>query len=361
MTNTNLDAEMATARLAAKKWLSDNVKGRKATINDVAKLANVSKKTISRIINKSPSVAEKTRARVQVIIDTLNYEPDPQARGLAFRHSFLVGLIYDNPNPQYVVNIQQGILDVLKDTQYELLVHPCSRSDPNFLTDARQFIERQRLFGVILTSSVSEDPRLAEVLRDLDCRYVRVSSVSLDKPDHMVVTNDRDGASLAAEHLCELGHKKIAFVTGRLDFLSSQQRQQGFEAGLRKHGQSLRPEYIVQGDYTFLSGRAAGEALLAYEDPPTAVFCANDEMAAGCLLALRLAGFKAPERMSIVGFDDYQIASTVWPRLTTVRSPTRDIGRHAAAHLLAENDIKVDLLSIVPELIIRESSGLPPK
>lgn len=344
----------------AREWRETHGAKRKATINDIARLAGVSKKTVSRVINKSPLVKEQTREDVTLIMETVGYKPDPQARGLAFRHSFLVGMIYDNPNPQYVVNMQQGILDGLRGTGYDLVVHPCDRKSPTFVEDARNFIEHQKLFGVILTPSVSEDERLASVLEDVGCSYVRIASVALEAPQHMLVSNDRLGAQEAARHLCELGHRRLAFVSGRPGFRSSLERQQGFEEGLAEYGLKLDPDCVLKGDYTFDSGFAAGTDLLRLQPRPTAVFAANDEMAAGILQALRRGGFRVPDAMSVVGYDDFQIATNVWPRLTTVHSPTAEIGRLAAIRCLAKGeDADPNERTIVPKLVVRESSGPP--
>src|SRR6201991_2283539 len=158
---------------------------KRPTINDIARLAGVSKKTVSRVINESPYVQKETRERIEAVIKQTGYVPDPQARGLAFRRSFLIGLVYDNPNPQYVVNMQLGLLDGMKGSGFELVVHPCNRASPTFLSDMRGFVERQRLFGVVLTPSVSEDDRAAALLAEIGCEYVRVASVSVDAPEHM--------------------------------------------------------------------------------------------------------------------------------------------------------------------------------
>ncbi|MFN3835606.1 MAG: LacI family DNA-binding transcriptional regulator, partial [Glycocaulis sp.] len=145
---------------------------KRATINDIARLAGVSKKTVSRVLNRSPFVKTETREKIEALMKELGYRPDPQARGLAFRRSFLIGMIYDNPNPQYVVHVQQGILDAVRDGGFELVVHPCNRADPNFHEQVRGFVEQLKLFGVVLTPSVSEDETLVEILRELDCPYV---------------------------------------------------------------------------------------------------------------------------------------------------------------------------------------------
>src|SRR5215471_1150925 len=170
----------------------ESMVGRRATINDIARLANVSKKTVSRVINQSPFVKDETRAKIDAVIQQIGYAPDPQARGLAFRRSFLIGLIYDNPNAQYIVNIQDGALDALRGSGFELVVHPCDRRSEDFVPGVRRFIERQKLHGVILLPPVSDDQALAKAIQEIDCAYVRVASVKLDSAHHMVVSNDRE-------------------------------------------------------------------------------------------------------------------------------------------------------------------------
>jgi len=350
-------------KIAGKRWAEENLNGRKPTINDVADLAGVSKKTVSRVINASPLVSNATREGIQLIIDEIGYRPDPQARGLAFRRSYLVGLIYDNPNPQYVVNVQQGVLDGLRGTGFELVVHPCDRKSDTFLEDARKFVELQKLYGVVVTPSVSEDGRLAEVLREVGCEYVRIASVALDLDERMIVTNDRLGAVEAGKHLGELGHKRVGMVTGRRSFRSARERREGFEEGLAQFGVELDPEYVVQGDYTFESGLARGTQLIDLEPPPTAIFAANDEMAAGVMQSALVAGLKVPEELSVVGFDNFQTATRIWPRLTTVGSPIRKIGTMAARQLLSvafDKTIEVEANQTRPKLVRRESSRKPP-
>jgi LacI family transcriptional regulator len=337
---------------------------RRATINDIARLSGVSKKTVSRVINDSPSVKEETRSKVNAIIQEYGYAPDPQARGLAFRRSFLVGMIYDQPNPQYVVDMQQGVLEALRGSGYELVVHPCSRTSPNFLADIRAFVERQRLFGVVLPPSTSEDDRLIEALERMDCRYVRIASVSLSEPESMLVTQDDAGAAEAARHLAALGHTRIAHISGPSTFRSAHTRRQGFVQGLKENGLDLDPRYSVEGGYTFESGVACGAALLALKPRPTAIFTGNDEMAMGVFKAARDLGLEIPRDLSVVGYDDSPMASRVWPYLTTVRLPIHDMGRIAAEKLLAQDNTDraaPQEVDVRPALVVRDSSGAPPK
>src|SRR4030095_12782209 len=154
----------------------------KHTINDIARLANVSKKTVSRVINQSPFVCEKTRLRISEIVQKVAYPPDPQARGLAFRRSFLIGLVYDNPNATFIVNIQEGALGPIRRSGFELVVHPCDRTSESFVADVRHFVTRQKLDGVILVPPISEDAALIRMLKEADCRYMRLLPVPLGEP-----------------------------------------------------------------------------------------------------------------------------------------------------------------------------------
>jgi LacI family transcriptional regulator len=337
--------------------------GKPATINDIARMAEVSKKTVSRVINNSPFVKEETRKRVEAVIAEHGFTPDPQARGLAFRRSFLVGMIYDNPSPNYVVNMQQGVLDAVRGAGLELVVHPCNRANDSFLTDVRNFIVRQKLFGVVMPPSVSEDDRVVAILKEADCPYVRIASVSLDDPACMVVTHDSRGAARAARHLAELGHRRIAFISGPDTFRSSHERGRGFAEGLAEHGLTLDPAYIRRAAYTFESGVEAATELLALPQRPTAIFAGNDEMAIGVMKAARDAGLDVPRDLSIVGFDDLPMASRVWPNLTTVRLPIRDMGRMAAEKLTAGlrglDPATLVQPEVDPSLVVRDSTAAP--
>ena len=166
---------------------------------------SVSKKTVSRVINQSPLVQEATRARIQAVIDKFGYVPDPQARGLAFRKSFLIGLVYDNPNAQYIVNLMEGVLDAVRNTEYEVVVHPCDRKKPDFIAGVRRFVERQKLRGVILLPPVSENDELTRALTAADCAYVRITYAQLDDPARIVISNDRLAVAEVANYLVSLG------------------------------------------------------------------------------------------------------------------------------------------------------------
>ncbi len=334
-------------------------RGGNVTINDIARVAKVSKKTVSRVINESPFVKEKTREAIKKVIAELGFLPDPQARALALGKSFLIGLVYDNPSPQYVVNMQRGILDALESTDFQLVLRPCDRSQPDFVQQVLRFAQQHKPFGLILPPSVSEAPELAAAIAAAEIDYVRIASVSIDDPDHLILTDDAEGSSKAARHLAELGHRRIGHIHGPVTFRSTHERRRGFESGLAESGLTLDPELVAEGGYTFASGQAATEALLAHSERPTAIFAGNDEMATGAYVAAREAGLRIPEDISIVGFDDTPIAGRLWPGMTTVRLPIREMGRAAARLLLdvANGARRETHLRFAPELVVRASTA----
>jgi len=337
--------------------------GKKLTITDIARLSGVSKKTVSRVINRSGLVKEETRERIMKVVNEHGYTPDPQARALALRRSHLVALISDQPNPQYIVDIQSGILEGLAPSHYQLVIRPCDRDSPTLYDDICEIIQHQKFFGVILTPSISEDDELIGRLRQIECPYVRIAAVSLDSPENMVETHDYVGAAEAARHIADLGHSRIAHIRGPDTFLSATERLRGFRVGLAEHSLAVEDQYLLRGGYTFESGMRCGEQLLSLTNPPTAVFAGNDEMAVGVYQAVRQAGLRVPEDLSIVGFDDAPIATRIWPTLTTVRLPIRYMGRTAVQLLVSNHDPAAMeppvATSVMPSLIVRGSTAAP--
>ncbi|MES1190430.1 MAG: LacI family DNA-binding transcriptional regulator [Steroidobacter sp.] len=331
------------------------------TINDVARLAGVSKKTVSRVINNSPFVMEETRNQVNAVIKQTGYSPNPQARGLAFRKSFLIGLIYDNPNAEFIVNVQDGALEALRDSGFELIVHPCDRRSPKFTADVTQFVERQKLHGAILLPPVSENTVLIKALRDQGCKVISLASVKIEGATYCAVSSDREASAEAAAHFATMGHKRIAVITGPANHRSTNERLEGFVDGLNRRGITVPPEFIVRGGYTFESGMQAAEMLLSVRNRPTAIFACNDEMAAGVYQAAYRLGITIPDKLSVIGFDDSPIALRLWPPLTTIRFPVKLMARLAATRLIRPDGSEQDqeVAFVVPHLVIRNSTQPP--
>ncbi|MGN3974989.1 LacI family DNA-binding transcriptional regulator [Tsuneonella sp. SYSU-LHT278] len=332
---------------------------RTPTINDVARAAGVSKKTVSRVINRSALIKKDTRERIEAVIADLGYVPNPQARALALRRNFLLGLLHDNPNAQTVLNFQEGVLNAIKATEFALVVRPVDRHSPHMLDDIRHFLEQQRLYGVLILPPISENDDLAALCREMGCGYVRMGSAMLDDEEHVVASNDREVVESAVDYLVEMGHRRIGIIKGPDGFRSASERAEGFMAAMKKHGLSVPPDAIGQGTYRFDSGLTAAGRLLDRPVPPTAIFCSNDEMAAGALHAARQRGIEVPGDLSIIGFDDSPIAAHIWPPMTTVGWPIREMGKAAALKLVAPAD-EAAQDSRFPAQLIKRLSVAPP-
>lgn len=334
------------------------------TINDVAALAGISKRTVTRVINGSSNVKGATRSRIESAIEELSFVPNRQARGLAASRSFLIGLIYDVPT-LYINDIQKGILGVVEDLGYELVVHACDYSDDGLVENITRFVNRANLDGVIVFPPVSDIPGIGEELEKAGCRFVLVTSDVSDDTSKIVVTDYLTAISDMAQYLAKLGHRDFGFVSGPENNLSSQKRHEAFSKGLASHDLELRPEMTVGGEYTFDSGVKAAHELLSRDDRPTAIFAANDEMAFGVIKVAHQLGLRIPEDLSLVGFDGTPFSTFVVPSLSTIIRQTSTISRIATEKLLAQINGDTDAgvaaeTMISPRFEPRESTGPAP-
>ncbi|MGS0679607.1 LacI family DNA-binding transcriptional regulator [Shewanella sp. 125m-7] len=335
----------------------------KVTINDVAKYAGVSIKTVSRVTNNEPSVKQETIDKVNAAIAELNYQPNLAARNLAGTKSYVIGFIYDNPNAYYIIDMQNGILSACKDLGYELLIHPCNSKSKDICEELTKLVKHNRLSGLVLTPPLSEDPIILAELDKIDASYVRI--IAGDKVETgtglAVMVNDRSGAISITQHLIDLGHKNIAFLSGDHEHESTKARLAGFKQALKDNHIPLNESNIIDGKYSFESGVQGAKILLEKQLRPTAIVACNDEIAAGALFAARLEGVDIPADISIVGFEDSPFSRQTWPKLTTVHQPNEEIAHIATELLIAKRrDQKSDLAKIFqPEPVIRDSSTKP--
>lgn len=336
---------------------------KKPTINDVAREAGVSKRTVSRVINGSSNVGAKTLELIQEVIKRLDYSPDKQARGLASSRSYLLGLIYDNPDALYIDQVQRGVLDICSKKGYELVVHPCKYRNPDLVQNCLSFIRRSSIDGVIVLPPVSESKDLAAALREAEHCYVRMASVDLDDHTNIVVSDERAAMSEMARYIYSLGHRNIGFITGPLSYYSSIERLEGFRNTLGQLGLTLNDQLVVEGENSYQSGIDCAKVLLQHKNKPTAIFANNDEMAAGVLKTAVQLGIKVPQELSIAGFDDNLLASRIIPSLTTIQRPVRAMAS-LAAHKIIQSIEKHSTQSpesdflVKPHLIIRESTSV---
>lgn len=301
------------------------------TIDDVAIAAGVSIRTVSRVLNESPNVGAETRQAVLETIERLGYSPSTRARALASGRSFLIAMVQDDPNAHVIGALQRGIVEACSSHGYELVVRPVRFSDPDIAADIERFVRRSRVDGLILLPPTSEIAAIPERLTRLGVPSVGIASVSLPEYPAMLVSNERGATRELGQHLLAQGHRRIAMVAGPQHFRSAQERQAGFLEGI---GGSMPEPYLRQGDYGFESGMAAAEALLSLDQPPTAIFAANDIMAAAVAKVARDRGVSIPGQLSLAGFDDSDIASMISPALTTIRRPVVEMAQVATERLL---------------------------
>ena len=330
------------------------------TIKEVSKIAGVSFKTVSRVLNNERHVSDATRRRVEEAVAQLNFRPSHAARTLAGRRSFSIALLYDNPSPYYVYHVQHGAQQRCVELGYRLLHQPCDSRADDFVPNVMALIDETHLDGLILSPPVSEAAGLLDALDKRGIPYVRIAPGAGSDRGLGVAIDDVGAARELTDHLLDHGHRSIAFIEGPQRHVSARERLAGYRAALDARGVKVEPTLIVQGDYSFASGREAGRALLDRPVPPTAIFASNDDMAAGALAAAHALKIAVPEELSIVGFDDSDLASAVWPPLTTIRQPAHDLG-YAAADLLLGDRADAERVTLDHVLVARASTGPAPK
>jgi LacI family transcriptional regulator len=342
----------------------------KVTIDDVAESAGVSIKTVSRVVNHEPNVRETTRARVEAAISKLNYRPNVSARNLASQRSHLVGLIYDDPSHYeipsagYVISMQLGALRACRTADHELLIHPCNYRDRHIARELKALIEHARPVGIVLAAPLSNMPKIVKAIEATGTPFVRISPGGDSSRQYAVVTNDREISAEMTRYLASLGHQRIAFIKGHPSHKAVANRYLGYLDGLEQSRLKLRKSLVEDGDNSFDSGEAAGLRLLRRKTRPTAIYAANDDMAAGVIRAAGLLGIDVPGQVSVAGCDDIALARQICPTLTTIRQPLATMAEKAALRLIGNADKKSQPRGseVVPaSLRIRESTGPAPR
>ncbi len=331
----------ARPAMAAGALLAESVAGRETAgtammrvrIEDVAAAADVSIKTVSRVLNDEPNVSDATRERVREAVERMNYRPHPSARVLAGRKSYLVAMLYDNPSSNYLMEVELGVLDACQAQHYNMMLAPLVYDAKDIVAKVESLVVQSRLDGVVLTPPITDDAALLERLDQLDIPWASISPMESNRRIGVVV-DERSAVAEMIAHLVSLGHRRIAHIKGHAAHGASVWRLAGYRDGLKQAGIRYDPALVVAGEFSYDSGFAATNRLLDLPQPPTAIFAANDDMAAGAICAICERGLSVPKDVSVCGFDDTPIARQIYPALTTVRQPTREMGRLAAVELL---------------------------
>lgn len=329
----------------------------RANIRDVAKLAGVAVKTVSRVLNNHPYVSDATKAKVDAAMAELRFSPSIAARILAGTKSGQVALIYDNHSPYYMHQIMQGCWDRCHQEGMRLIAQPVDVADPGIGDQVRGMVRETHVDGAILSSPVTDCAPVLAVLEAMNIPFVRISPGTNHALTSSVFMDDTQAADDMTTHLINIGHRRIGFIIGHPNHMASAERHAGYERALGRAGISVDPDLIAEGQFDFESGVAATEKFLALTIPPTAVFASNDDMASGVLAVAHRRGIAVPEQLSVAGFDDTTLARVVWPPLTTINQPVRELASTATELLLGSGGIEHRRL---PHQLIERESVAPP-
>ncbi|MBB4860668.1 LacI family transcriptional regulator [Novosphingobium chloroacetimidivorans] len=302
------------------------------TVADVARAAGVSLMTVSRVINAEPNVLEATRTKVRAAVEQLGYVPNLAARSLAGAAQCRIALLFSNPSAAYLSELLVGVLAEAAAQNAELTVEPYLASESVAPLVAR--LVRHRIDAVVLPPPLCEDTSLLDALQAAGLALVQIASGSPAALAHAVTIDDEAAACAMVRRLEALGHRRIALITGDANQASSAMRLRGYEQAIRELGLPVDPTLIVAGDFTYRSGLAAAEQLLSLTPRPTAIFASNDDMAAAAVSVAHRLGLEIPRDLTVCGYDDTTMATTIWPELTTIRQPIAEMARQAVRLLV---------------------------
>jgi LacI family transcriptional regulator len=331
------------------------------TIYDVAREAGVSYTTVSRALSGYEFVKPSTREKVLQAAEKLGYVPNQQARSLAGGRSNLIGVLVPALSNSYISEILRGIDEELAKSNYNLILYTTHRHHGKESTYAAK-IMNGAAEGLLLVVPLISTSYL-DALRQQDFPYVLIDQSDETEKSLVVSGTNCKGAYEATRYLIELGHRRIGFISGLAGLNSTAERLKGYKAALRDHGIPLRDELIAEGSFRESGGYAAAQKLLTLTETPTAIFAANDLSAFGAIEAVRQRGWRIPEDMSVIGFDDIPQASNVYPKLTTVHQPLAQMGREAVSLLLEriEDPTQGMCQAILETQLILRDSCCPPR
>ena len=335
------------------------------TIKEVAARAGVSVMTASRAVNGKALVSAKAQEAVERAVRELGYIPNASARALAGNVDRRVALLHGHTTTSaYLGELLLGALGEAPQRHLHLVVEQCAPGA--FAEEVVEQVAQAHVSGVILPPPLCDWTDLIEGLSARDIAVVAVAP-DRDGPDMLTVgTDDRHAAYDLTRHLIELGHRRIGFIEGNPRHRANSRRVQGFRDALTQHDIEIDEALIVPGDFSYRSGLDAAERLMALDPPPTAIFACNDDMAAAAITVAHQRKINVPADISICGFDDTPLASAIWPALTTIRQPIRDMSREAigllAMRFRSQEEGAADIIGKVKldyQLIRRQSDAVP--
>jgi len=332
-----------------------------ATIKDVARMAQVSIKTVSRVVNNEPHVAEDMRARVQNAIDLLGYAPNISARRLVQRRSYMLCILL-HTSGFYQSALINKTLEVGYEYDYDILIQTYFPSQARSKKKLAGLINERRIDGLITTPPCDTDEFVLDLVRNSHIPLVQISPYNPSPEVPAITADDFQGAYLMTEHLINLGHRNIAFLKGPRNHRTSLERLLGYRRALEHYHIAPKSQLELDSEFNFDGGYTAAKIAMNQVEPPSAIFGGNDEAAFGAIYALQEMGFSVPQHISVCGFDDLANSKNVWPGLTTVHHPVNEIAEQALSMLvtlLEGKEIEERERVIPSHLVIRASTSHP--
>ncbi|MDG0979439.1 MAG: LacI family DNA-binding transcriptional regulator [Halieaceae bacterium] len=337
------------------------MKNKSVTINDVARVAGVSKRTVSRVINSSSAVNEATRVKVQSVIDELQFEPSAQARGLASNRSFLIGLLFDDLNAAVLHPVLRGALGACHTRGFQMVLKPLNTQAAEFSVQLESMLHSSRIEGYVVLPPLANDRRLLDALQQKNTPYIRLGAKLADEPNRMVISRDRDCMRTVVDLFLARGAKNLALISGPKDRVAAIERSEGFIHAAKERNILEGDIRVVAGDFSYESGLRCAQQLLAKTSRPDAIFACNDQMAIAVLHVAADLGIKIPDDLLVVGYDNDPAAALMRPSLTTIERPNEAMAYAAVEQLVAslvgEDDAaERNSLVFTPMLIERQST-----
>lgn len=334
----------------------DRREQRPATIIDVAREAGVSFKTVSRVLNGEPNVRGPTRERVLEAAGRLGYRANHHARSLRAGQSRLIGVFYADLSRNYLSELQIGALERANAEGFSIIFEALKQGPDGALLPRGQ----AELAGAVLVPPLTEDGPFMTRLAEAGTPYVRLSHTDACGETGRVSLDDAAAAAAMTDYLIGLGHRRIGFIAGPASHPQARLREAGYRRSLEAHGIPPDDALIAAGSFDFESGLMAARDLLTQPAPPTAIFASNDDMAAAVLAAAYRSGIRIPDDLSVAGFDDTPLATTVSPALTTIYQPGREMASLAVGMLLERRAVPGKRHVVMPfRLVVRESTAPP--
>lgn len=299
------------------------------TIADVAREAQCSPMTVSRVINGETNVREGTREQVLSAIEKLNYVPNRAARSLAGGAQLRIALLFDNPSASYLSEFLMGALEEASRRDVYLVVQSCE-TIPESGGLIGKLIEGG-IQGFILPPPLCDNQDVLDQIRESGGIAVAVGPGKATGSHGAVLIDEFQAAYDMTRHIIGLGHERIGFIIGNPDQVASGRRLKGYRSAMEDAGLAIDEDLIAQGQFTYRSGMVAAEKLFGVPNPPTAIFASNDDMAAATVAMAHRRHLDVPNDVTVCGFDDTELASSIWPELTTIRQPIREMTAQAVA------------------------------